>query len=66
MLCFRDCGLHFPASSSDDSDICAVCLERACSVAAEGNFIFFKFSGQMDSNVYIDVDFFQDVVMNSA
>lgn len=24
--------------TSDDADICAVCLERACSVAAEGLF----------------------------
>lgn len=26
-------------TSSDDSDLCAVCLERACSVAAEGSFL---------------------------
>ncbi|KAL8534371.1 hypothetical protein ACS0TY_010402 [Phlomoides rotata] len=32
----RDCGLQFSASASDDADICAVCLERACSVAAAG------------------------------
>ncbi|XP_058104821.1 E3 ubiquitin-protein ligase XBAT33-like [Magnolia sinica] len=32
----RECGLQSLTASSDDSDICAVCLERACSVAAEG------------------------------
>ncbi|GER36711.1 ankyrin repeat family protein [Striga asiatica] len=32
----RDCGLQFSASASDDADICAVCLERACTVASEG------------------------------
>ncbi|KAK4385016.1 UNVERIFIED_CONTAM: E3 ubiquitin-protein ligase XBAT33 [Sesamum radiatum] len=32
----RECGLQFSASASDDADICAVCLERACTVAAEG------------------------------
>ncbi|XP_004234369.1 E3 ubiquitin-protein ligase XBAT33 [Solanum lycopersicum] len=32
----RECGLQSSGSSSDDSDTCAVCLERACSVAAEG------------------------------
>ncbi|XP_051142527.1 E3 ubiquitin-protein ligase XBAT33-like isoform X2 [Andrographis paniculata] len=32
----RDCGLQFSASASDDADICAVCLERPCTVAAEG------------------------------
>ncbi|KAK4350824.1 hypothetical protein RND71_030137 [Anisodus tanguticus] len=32
----RECGLQSSATSSDDSDTCAVCLERACSVAAEG------------------------------
>ncbi|KAL7107160.1 hypothetical protein ACP275_06G036600 [Erythranthe tilingii] len=32
----RDCGLQFPASASDDADICAVCLERACTVASQG------------------------------
>ncbi|GER34964.1 ankyrin repeat family protein [Striga asiatica] len=32
----RDCGLQFSASASDDADICAVCLERVCTVAAKG------------------------------
>ncbi|XP_072963390.1 probable E3 ubiquitin-protein ligase XBOS33 [Typha angustifolia] len=32
----RECGLQSLAASSDDSDLCAVCLERACAVAAEG------------------------------
>ncbi|PON66446.1 Cdk-activating kinase assembly factor [Trema orientale] len=32
----RECGFKSMAASSDDSDVCAVCLERACSVAAEG------------------------------
>lgn len=32
----RDCGLQSSGTSPDDSDTCAVCLERACSVAAEG------------------------------
>ncbi|KAH6815527.1 hypothetical protein C2S51_020347, partial [Perilla frutescens var. frutescens] len=32
----REYGLQFSATTSDDADICAVCLERACSVAAEG------------------------------
>lgn len=32
----RDSGLQSSTTSSDDMDICAVCLERACSVAAEG------------------------------
>ncbi|KAG8390301.1 hypothetical protein BUALT_Bualt01G0069400 [Buddleja alternifolia] len=32
----RDCGSRFLATASDDADICAVCLERACFVAAEG------------------------------
>ncbi|XP_047957451.1 E3 ubiquitin-protein ligase XBAT33 [Salvia hispanica] len=32
----RDYGLQSSATGSDDTDICAVCLERACSVAAEG------------------------------
>ncbi|GLT84149.1 hypothetical protein SLE2022_023960 [Rubroshorea leprosula] len=31
----RECGLQ-SSSTSDDVDACAVCLERACSVAAEG------------------------------
>ncbi|XP_039046487.1 E3 ubiquitin-protein ligase XBAT33-like [Hibiscus syriacus] len=32
----RECGLQSSTTSSDDSDTCAVCLERACNVAAEG------------------------------
>ncbi|CAK9160976.1 unnamed protein product [Ilex paraguariensis] len=32
----RECGLQWSATSSDDADICAVCLERVCTVAAEG------------------------------
>ncbi|XVE58586.1 hypothetical protein DITRI_Ditri04bG0181500 [Diplodiscus trichospermus] len=32
----RECGLPSSTTSSDDADTCAVCLERACSVAAEG------------------------------
>ncbi|KAA3459837.1 E3 ubiquitin-protein ligase XBAT33-like [Gossypium australe] len=32
----RECGLQSSTTSSDDVDTCAVCLERACSVAAEG------------------------------
>ncbi|QCD94942.1 zinc finger protein [Vigna unguiculata] len=32
----RDCGLQSTATSSSEVDVCAVCLERSCSVAAEG------------------------------
>ncbi|KAJ6375016.1 hypothetical protein OIU77_000062 [Salix suchowensis] len=32
----QESGLQCSTRSSDDPDICAVCLERACSVAAEG------------------------------
>uniref|UniRef100_A0A0D9XLN7 RING-type E3 ubiquitin transferase n=1 Tax=Leersia perrieri TaxID=77586 RepID=A0A0D9XLN7_9ORYZ len=32
----REFGLLYTVSSVDDSDLCAVCLERSCSVAAEG------------------------------
>ncbi|KAK1415260.1 hypothetical protein QVD17_31037 [Tagetes erecta] len=32
----RECGLQSSGTLSDDTDICAVCLERACTVAAEG------------------------------
>lgn len=32
----RDYGLQPSASASDDAEICAVCLERACTIAAEG------------------------------
>ncbi|KAL3521510.1 hypothetical protein ACH5RR_019659 [Cinchona calisaya] len=32
----RECGLQMSATPSDDADTCAVCLERACSVTAEG------------------------------
>ncbi|KAJ7969994.1 E3 ubiquitin-protein ligase XBAT33-like [Quillaja saponaria] len=32
----RECGLQSSATSSDEIDLCAVCLEKECSVAAEG------------------------------
>ncbi|KAF5959969.1 hypothetical protein HYC85_001178 [Camellia sinensis] len=32
----RECGLQPSTTCSDDAEICAVCLERACTVAAEG------------------------------
>uniref|UniRef100_A0A2P2LCV3 RING-type E3 ubiquitin transferase n=1 Tax=Rhizophora mucronata TaxID=61149 RepID=A0A2P2LCV3_RHIMU len=32
----RESGMHYSTTSSDEPDICAVCLERACNVAAEG------------------------------
>uniref|UniRef100_A0A5B6YUF8 RING-type E3 ubiquitin transferase n=1 Tax=Davidia involucrata TaxID=16924 RepID=A0A5B6YUF8_DAVIN len=32
----RECGLQSSTTCSDDTEICAVCLERACTVAAEG------------------------------
>ncbi|MCL7048431.1 hypothetical protein MKW94_023547 [Papaver nudicaule] len=32
----RECGLQSSSASADDSDVCAVCLEKACTVAAEG------------------------------
>ncbi|GAU50774.1 hypothetical protein TSUD_291020 [Trifolium subterraneum] len=32
----RECGLHSSTTSSNEIDFCAVCLERPCSVAAEG------------------------------
>ncbi|KAH7867576.1 hypothetical protein Vadar_011313 [Vaccinium darrowii] len=32
----RECGLQSSTISSDDVEICAVCLERSCTVAAEG------------------------------
>lgn len=32
----RECGLRPLSTSSDDNDLCAICLERTCSVAAEG------------------------------
>ncbi|KAJ8626424.1 hypothetical protein MRB53_019731 [Persea americana] len=32
----RECGLQSSTALSDDSDTCAVCLEKACAVAAEG------------------------------
>ncbi|PNT67742.1 hypothetical protein BRADI_3g31460v3 [Brachypodium distachyon] len=34
--CNGEFGLQHTISSVDDSDLCAVCLERSCSVAAEG------------------------------
>ncbi|ERN19311.1 E3 ubiquitin-protein ligase XBAT33 isoform X1 [Amborella trichopoda] len=32
----RECGLQSTSASSDDGDLCAVCLERVCTVAADG------------------------------
>ncbi|XP_051138233.1 E3 ubiquitin-protein ligase XBAT33-like [Andrographis paniculata] len=32
----RECGLQHTPSAPDDAEICAVCLERVCTVAAEG------------------------------
>ncbi|KAL2556035.1 E3 ubiquitin-protein ligase [Forsythia ovata] len=32
----REYGLHSSKTTSDEAEICAVCLERACTVAAEG------------------------------
>ncbi|KAK9147777.1 hypothetical protein Scep_006534 [Stephania cephalantha] len=32
----RECGLQSSTTSTDESEICAVCLERPCTVAAEG------------------------------
>lgn len=32
----RECGLQFSGTASDDAEICAVCLEKTCNVAAEG------------------------------
>lgn len=32
----RECGLQSTTTSSNEVDACAVCLERQCSVAAEG------------------------------
>ncbi|XP_010940875.1 probable E3 ubiquitin-protein ligase XBOS33 isoform X2 [Elaeis guineensis] len=32
----RDCGLQSSTASSDDDNLCAVCLERVCTVASEG------------------------------
>ncbi|KAL5173762.1 putative E3 ubiquitin-protein ligase XBOS33 [Glycine soja] len=32
----RECGLQSTTTSSNEVDVCAVCLERQCSVAAEG------------------------------
>ncbi|KAK6121780.1 hypothetical protein DH2020_044460 [Rehmannia glutinosa] len=34
--CNGDCGLKLSSTASDDAEVCAVCLERACNVAAEG------------------------------
>lgn len=34
--CCRDYGLQPSCSASDDAEICAVCLERPCAIAAEG------------------------------
>lgn len=32
----REFGLQHTTPSIDDNDLCSVCLERSCSVAAEG------------------------------
>uniref|UniRef100_A0A1D1Z1Z4 RING-type E3 ubiquitin transferase n=1 Tax=Anthurium amnicola TaxID=1678845 RepID=A0A1D1Z1Z4_9ARAE len=32
----RECGLQSSTAPCDDNNVCAVCLERACTVAAEG------------------------------
>ncbi|KAF7813261.1 E3 ubiquitin-protein ligase XBAT33-like [Senna tora] len=32
----RECGLQSSTASSHETDFCAICLERSCSVAAEG------------------------------
>lgn len=32
----RECGVQSPTTNSEESDICSVCLERVCNVAAEG------------------------------
>ncbi|CAN6484909.1 unnamed protein product [Victoria cruziana] len=32
----RECGLQSAGDLTDDDDLCAVCLERSCTVAAEG------------------------------
>ena len=36
MCICREFGLQYSLPSVDDSDLCSVCLERSCSVAAEG------------------------------
>lgn len=40
----RECGFKSMGVTSDDGDTCAVCLERVCSVAAEGKFPFHTFN----------------------
>lgn len=42
--CCREYGLQSSATPSDDADTCAVCLERTCSVAAEGPLFFCSFN----------------------
>ena len=37
----REFGLQHTVPSVDDNDLCSVCLERSCSVAAEGNLLKF-------------------------
>jgi hypothetical protein len=39
MCICREFGLQHTIPSVDDSDLCAVCLERSCSVDAEGAYI---------------------------
>jgi hypothetical protein len=37
LMCIcREFGLQHTTPSIDDNDLCSVCLERSCSVAAEG------------------------------
>ncbi|KAK6121688.1 hypothetical protein DH2020_044556 [Rehmannia glutinosa] len=35
--CNGDCGLKLSSTAPDDAEVCAVCLERACNVAAEAS-----------------------------
>ena len=42
LLCIcREFGLQHTLPTVDDNDLCSVCLERSCSVAAEGNLLKF-------------------------
>lgn len=40
--CCRDYGLQPSGSASDDAEMCAVCLERPCAIAAEGALFLFN------------------------
>lgn len=44
IYCCREYGLQSSATSSDDADTCAVCLERTCTVGAEGTLFFCSFN----------------------